>query len=186
MVLPMHGPGRLIGGFSFHPNEHLTMTFNHRLLWSTRHVRAHLEARGFSEGATFAYFLAIMGFDWLQFTVIATSERPTVSSWGHASAWMSFAITVLGLLYLFQRNGGSNGTQFLSRYFPLSVTVGWKFLAASWAAMSLAGLVLAKQDPAVRGWSSTAILAAINCVMVWRMGSHIRTLANASHRQAQA
>ena len=162
------------------------MTFNHRLLWSSRHVRAQLQARGFSEGATFAYFLAIMAFDWLQFTVIATAERPTVSAWVNASAWMSFAITVLGLPYLFQRNGGSQGTQFLSRYFPLSVTVGWKFLAASWAAMSLAGRVLAEQDPAVRGWLSTAILAAINCMMVWRMGSHIRALANASDQQNQA
>jgi len=153
------------------------MSVVHRYLWSTPFVLQLLRAGSLSEAATFKYFLAIMTFDWLQFTLIATTPTPIISLWSATSSWVSFAVTVLGLLYLYRKNGGGSGKQFLYRYFPLSVTVGWKFVAAMFLALWLIPTVLAGRSDAVLGWSATVALALINLVMFWRIGTHLATLA---------
>ncbi|MBM3337262.1 MAG: hypothetical protein FJY60_06210 [Betaproteobacteria bacterium] len=154
------------------------MSFNHRHLWSTAFITNLLRTERLSEAATFRYFLAIMAFDWLQFTLIATTPTPSISRWSTVSSWSTFAVTVLGLLYLYRMNGGSTGRQFLQRYFPLSITVGWKFVAAMFVALWLIPVVLAGQSNETLGWSSTVLLTVINILMFWRIGSHLRSLSN--------
>lgn len=153
------------------------MSFDHRYLWSTGFVRDLLRTDHLSEAASFGYFLAIMTFDWLQFTVIATTPTPSISPWSTVGAWITFAVTVLGLLYLYIQNGGGAGKQFLRRYFPLSVTVGWKFVGAMWVTLWLMPVALVGQSPDVLGWSSTVGLAAVNIAMFWRIGFHLGSLA---------
>ena len=153
------------------------MPVDHRYLWSTRFVRERLRTEGLSEAALFRYFLVIMIFDWLQFTAIATTPTPTISAPSFASSWLSFGFTVVGLIYLYVRNGRGQGRQFLQRYFALSVTVGWKFVAAMLAVMWLIEAALVGTSPEVRGWSSTGALAALNMAMFWRIGEHLAHLA---------
>ncbi len=140
-------------------------------------MREELRANRLSEAAAFRYFLAIMAFDWLQFTLIATTPSPSIASWSAASAWVSFAVTVLGLLYLYRQNGGGNGAQFLHRYFPLSVTVGWKFVVVMLISSALIPMVLSKQSEELVGWSTTTALATINICMIWRIGVHLKSLS---------
>jgi len=140
-------------------------------------VREHLRVGGLSESATFRYFLAIMVFDWLQLTAIATTPAPIISPWSITGSWITFAITVAGLIYLYVRNGGSKGKQFLHRYFPLSVTVGWKFVAAMFAVMWLVEHALTGSTTELRGWSTTGVLAMLNTAMFWRIGEHVASLA---------
>lgn len=59
------------------------MPIDHRLYWSTRHVTQKLIERKLAEQATFACFLAIMAFDWLQFSIIAVTPDPIWCSGGH-------------------------------------------------------------------------------------------------------
>lgn len=153
------------------------MSFNHRLLWSTAFITHCLRTERLSEAATFRYFLAIMAFDWLQFTCIATTPTPSISLWSTVGSWSTFAVTVLGLVYLYRMNGGSTGRQFLQRYFPLSITVGWKFVVAMFAAMWLVPVVLAGQSNETLGWSATVSLTVINIFMFWRIGFHLRSLS---------
>ncbi len=153
------------------------MNLDHRLLWSTRTVRERLRQRTLTDSAVFGYFLAIMGFDWLQFTLIATTPSAALPPWSLANSWATLAITVSGLPYLFWRNGAGRGRDFLQRYFPLSVSVGWKFVVAMFVAMWLLPSVLTGHDTAVQGWSATATLAALNLAMFWRIGHHLRLLA---------
>ena len=153
------------------------MPVDHRYIWSTPFVREQLRVGGLSEAATFRYFLAIMIFDWLQLTTIATTPTPIISPWSITDSWMTFAITVVGLMYLYVRNDGSKGKQFLHRYFPLSVTVGWKFVVAMFAIMWLVEHALAGSSPDIRGWSTTGVLAGLNVAMFWRIGKHLTTLA---------
>lgn len=140
-------------------------------------MREHLRAGGLSEAATFKYFLAIMVFDWLQLTAIATTPTPIISPWSLTGSWITFAITVAGLMYLYVRNDGSKGKKFLLRYFPLSVTVGWKFVAAMFAVMWLVEHALAGSNPEIRGWSTTGVEAVLNMAMFWRIGFHLDSLA---------
>ena len=161
------------------------MPLDHRTLWSTNHVRSQLVADAISERATFAYFLVIMAFDWLQFTQIATTPTASMSAWSLFHSWATFAITLLGLVYLFHKNGGSRGRNFLLRYFPLSITVGWKFLVFSYASMWLTQVIFSQYGRVVLGWSSAITLAAINCVMFWRIGFHLQAVARAASASPQ-
>lgn len=83
------------------------MPFDHRYLWSTSFVRERLRVDGISESALFRYFLVIMTFDWLQFTGMATTPTVSVSAWSLAAAWITFFVTIAGLVYLYARNGGA-------------------------------------------------------------------------------
>jgi hypothetical protein len=118
-------------------------------------VRERLRVDGISEAALFRYFLTIMAFDWLQFTNIATTSAASVSTWTLVSSWITFIITIAGLIYLYLRNGGAKGRQFLRRYFPLSVTVGWKFVVAMFVSMWFVAWTMAGASAEVRGWIST-------------------------------
>jgi hypothetical protein len=130
-----------------------------------------------SEGKTFLYFLAITGFDWLQFTEVRLSGRSeAIRPWDWFDAGFALAITLAGLVYLFACNGGPRGTHFLQRYFPLSVVVGWKFLAASFVVLGVLRAALKDAPPELLGWSAAIALAALNLAMFLRIGHHIRVI----------
>ena len=155
-----------------------SVLLDHHYLWSTRFVCERLRVGGISEATLFRYFLAIMAFDWLQFTSIATTPAASITAWSLVSSWSTLLITIAGLVYLYLRNGGAQGRQFLYRYFPLSVTVGWKFVVAGFVSMWFVAWVLAGASAEARGWTSTIVLAAINLVMLWRIGAHLASLAH--------
>ena len=154
------------------------MPFNHRDLWSTAHVKTQLASGPMSEGKTFLYFLAITGFDWLQLTAFRLSHSPEPTpTWGYFDAWFAFAITLAALVYLFLCNGGTRGSHFLDRYFPLSVVVGWKIVAASFVVLPAVKAALSGAPPSVIGWSLSAALATLNLVMFLRIGHHLKRLS---------
>jgi hypothetical protein len=157
------------------------MPFSHRDLWSTAHVRPQLASGPMSEAKTFLYFLAIMAFDWAQFTAfrLSRSSEP-IAAWNYFDAWFALAITLAALVYLFLCNGGTRGVHFLYRYFPLSVVVGWKFVAASLVALPAVKVSLSGASPNVSGWSLSATLAALNLIMFYRIGHHLKWLGRES------
>jgi hypothetical protein len=55
--------------------------FSLRDLWDTAHLVARLAERQLGETESFAWFLILMAFDWLQFTAIRVTTRPVVSEW---------------------------------------------------------------------------------------------------------
>ena len=156
------------------------MSLDLRYLWSTRFVREELRAGRLSDPACFAYFWVIMVFDWLQFTLIATTPAESIPGWSAVSSWTTFAITALGLAYLFHQNGGRQGTHFPRRFFPLRVTVGWKFVVGMLVATWVIPFALAGLGEALTGWVSAGVLGGINLAMFWQIGRHLRALASES------
>lgn len=156
------------------------MSFRFSDLWNTAQLRARLAAHGLGQSEVFAWFLAVTGFDWLQFTAARLVVQPVVSEWSRIDAWATFGITLAGLLFLFLRNGGAHGQDFLYRYFPLSVAVGWKLVAILSLALPLLEFALADQPRAVRGWASVALVAACNVGLFLRIGHHLRRLARST------
>jgi hypothetical protein len=156
-----------------------SMHIDYRLIWSTRHVKRKLAERSISERATFFYFFAIIAFDWLQFSISSSQPVQFVSPSALAGTWLSFATTICGLLYLYFRNG-NRGEQFLPRYLPLSVTVGWKFLGASLVLAAAIEATAGSYDRAVTDWMNTGVLTALNLAMFWRIGQHLRDLSRAN------
>ena len=130
------------------------------------------------EGKVFLYFLAITTFDWLQLTAFRLRPNPEpLSPAAQFDAWFGLGITVVGVVFLFHCNGGGRGKDFLYRYFPLSVVVGWKFVlvmvVASWA-LSRA---LAEQPENVTRWSLVALGVLGNALMFLRIGQHLKALS---------
>jgi hypothetical protein len=154
------------------------MPLNHRDLWDTRHVKSELAARVMSEGKVFLYFLAITTFDWLQLTAFRIRPNPeALSPLSQFEAWFGFGITVVGVVFLFLCNGGSHGKDFLYRYFPLSVVVGWKFVVAIVVASWALSLLLAGQPEHVTRWSVAALGCLLNVFMFLRIGQHLNGLS---------
>jgi hypothetical protein len=158
------------------------MRFNHRYFWSTRFVAARLSDGVLSEAVVFRYFLAVMAFDWLQFTLIAVTPSSAVTTAASVHAWSTFAVTVLGLVYLYACNGGAAGRDFLRRYFPLSVTVGWKFVAAMLLVSMLLERVMAGAAPGLRQWAWVGLMASLNVALFGRLGQVLRRVARTKAR----
>ena len=155
------------------------MPLNHRDFWDTKHLKLELATGAMSEGKAFLYFFAIMGFDWLQFTTFRLSPASVpISAWERVDAWLTFALTVFGLAFLFWCNGGVRGKDFLYRYFPLSFVVGWKFMVSAFATLWLCDLALQNVPASTAGWVSTAILAFFNVAMILRIGLHMKELSH--------
>jgi hypothetical protein len=156
----------------------MVMPLNHRDLWDTRHVKSELAARAMPERTVFLYFLAITTFDWLQFTAFRIRPSPEpLSPSAQFDAWFGFGITVVGVVFLFLCNGGGRGKDFLYRYFPLWVVVGWKFVVAMVVASWALSLGLAGQPENVIRWSLVALGCLGNALMFLRIGQHLRALS---------
>jgi hypothetical protein len=110
---------------------------------------------------------------------LSRSSEP-IPAWNYFDAWFALALTVGALVYLFLCNGGTRGAHFLYRYFPLSVVVGWKFVAVSLVALPALKVVLTGASPNLTGWSLSATVAALNLTMFYRIGHHLKRLARES------
>lgn len=81
------------------------------------------------------------------------------------------------VVYLFLCNGGGKGKDFLYRYFPLAVVVGWKFVAVMVFASLALSRVLAGQPEHVTRWSLVALGCLGNALMFLRIGQHLKALS---------
>ena len=153
------------------------MALSHRDLWDTRHVTSELATRAMPETTVFLYFLAITTFDWLQFTAFRIRPNPEpLPLPAEFEAWFGLGITVVGIVFLFLCNGGGQGKDFLYRYFPLSVVVGWKFVVAMVVAAWGLNQVLAGQPEHVTRWNMVALGCLGNALMFLRIGQHLKAL----------
>jgi hypothetical protein len=154
------------------------MALSHRDLWDTRHVKSELAIGAMPEAKLFLYFLAITTFDWLQLTAFRIWPNPVpLSLPAEFDAWFGLGITVVGVIFLFLCNGGGQGKDFLYRYFPLAVVVGWKFVVAMIVASSALSFALAGQSENVTRWSAVALGCLGNVLMFLRIGQHLKALS---------
>ncbi len=106
------------------------MKINWQYFLDTSFILQKLRNNEIPQSISFLHFFIIMSFDWLQFTLIALNEDE-ITKLSTFNSISTFIITIIGLLYLYTVNGGANGKNFLEKFFALSVSVGWKFVIAS-------------------------------------------------------
>jgi hypothetical protein len=158
------------------------MTFSHKLLWDTVYVRQRLIERNLSERAQFAYFLALLTWDWLSFTFGQLTPREAADIFGEIDAWQPTLIVIFGAMYLYRCNGAAQGEQFVSRYFVIGSLVVLRLLPLVALLIGLSavffyyGHMFAGRVVVATGGT---ILNLIGC---WRVGVHLRVIANVQER----
>ncbi|RYV01198.1 hypothetical protein SOPP22_16725 [Shewanella sp. OPT22] len=87
------------------------------------------------------------------------------------------ALTVGGLIYLYQLNGGDNGTNFLSKYFSLGWVLILRFavvvLPLSFAFAFISTIFLGRTLEETDYWDM-AFTSVLLLVYIWRLGFHIK------------
>ncbi|MEM7626501.1 MAG: hypothetical protein AAF333_12975 [Planctomycetota bacterium] len=95
------------------------------------------------------------------------------------SVVISTAITVLGAIYVYRRNGGPNGQEFLSRYFAIGWVVALRVIVVCVGPLALFYIMLgaAGHDSDTTQWYEVPIYALLEVAIWWRVGHHTSELA---------
>lgn len=147
------------------------MKFNLKYFLDTSFVIEKLKSGEIPQYISFLHFFIIMSFDWLQFTLISLSEN-IVTNLSIFNSISTFIITIFGLLYLYSLNGGENGKNFLERFFALSVSVGWKFIIASFLVSYLIEIVLVNNTYLVQ----VLAILFLNLLMFFQIGKNLKKI----------
>ena len=98
-------------------------------LWNIKALKKELTADVLTEPQVFAYFLAMLTLDTLFYELTwlfpGTSET---NIWDYVGYAGSVAFTIGGTLVAYRMNGGSAGSGFLARFFPLMWVLTVRFL----------------------------------------------------------
>ena len=109
---------------------------------------------------------------------------PTVSPnlWSHVGTGLSVLFSILGTVWIFQKNGGAGGHHFLQRY----VAIGWVVSIRWAAALVLVGIpyiaLLFFVFPVSEGatWYETAFFATAEAALYWRIAVHVGDVATST------
>jgi hypothetical protein len=96
--------------------------------FSTKSVKEKIANGTLSETQLFIYFYLILMFDTMSFVqqyLAIAGKQPTLLDL--VNIWGLLIINAIGFIVLFLANGGSQGHNFLKKYFSLSFTVGYKY-----------------------------------------------------------
>src|SRR5215208_2417257 len=99
--------------------------------FSTDSVKKQIAANNLPEGQLFIYFYLILMCDAIAFVqqwLSIAGKIPTLVDL--VNVWGFLIVNAIGLIMIFIANGGVKGKNFLSKYFALSFTVGFKYYLA--------------------------------------------------------
>ena len=147
--------------------------------WHIEPLKQHLTEHGQTDQQTFPYLL-------YSATVIAVLTAvmwmlPTNHTiWRHLEASGGIVITALGMQWVYRRNGGDRGSEFLSRFISLAWVLWIRFTSV----LLLIGITLTVLyfclPPSTYAWYNPAITISFliwYCCLYLRLGHHIHDIA---------
>ncbi len=148
-------------------------------VWNTKKLKYKLNAKELPEWQAFIYFLIVMVYDHAAFTFSYLSlDGQSLSYNGKVNIISALVMTVVGILYVYFKNGGAKGVLFFQRYFSLSVVVGIKFAILILVIPQIFDSVTDGKIYEIFPWFGTVVFISLNIMMFWFIGSHVRSLAN--------
>lgn len=138
--------------------------------FSTKSVQDKILKGTLSEGQLFIYFYLILMIDTIDFVQQCLSvANKNVMPVDLVHIWGLLIINGIGYIILFVANGGTKGKNFLSKFFSISFTVGFKygiaFIILSSLPNFLSALVIPRYD--------IGIFIIVNILMVANMAFRI-------------
>lgn len=143
--------------------------------WCIEKLKTEMAARPLSEREALPYLVVFVALS----TAVAYIPLTTYNIWDGLGAVCSVLLATVGTIYIYRQNGGAEGQHFLQRYFA----VGW-VVTIRWLAVLILVAVafygtLATVGAVTEGthWYDFLFIAVIEAVMYWRIGHHVRDLA---------
>ena len=147
-------------------------------VWNTKRLKNKLESQSLPEWHAFIYFFITVLYDHFAFTASYLSlDGKSLSQYGKVNVVSAFAITFLGVLYVYFQNGGAKGEQFFQRYFSLSVVIGVKFAILILAIPEIIDVISDGQAFAMCPWLGSVLYISLNITMFLFIGYHVKSLA---------
>ena len=143
--------------------------------WRIEKLKTEMAVRPLSEREVLPYLVVFVGL----FAAVGYIPQSMTNIWDGLGAVWSFGLTVLGTLYLYRQNGGASGQHFLQRYLAISWVITIRGLVvlilAAVAFFTLMTLFVSAQEETT--WYEFLFFAAVETVVYWRIGHHVRDLA---------
>lgn len=143
--------------------------------WRIEKLKSEMAARPLSEREALPYLVVYVAF----FAALSSIPDPIINVWDGLGAAWSIALAVFGTIYIYRQNGGANGQHFLQRYFAISwvVTIRWLVLVLFVAIAFFTFLAVLGKDAEETTWYDFLFFAAVEAIVYWRIGRHVRDLA---------
>lgn len=143
--------------------------------WRIEKLKTEMAARPLSEREVLPYLVVFVGL----FTAFGYLPQAVTNVWDGLEAVWSVALAVFGTIYIYRQNGGADGQHFLQRYFAIGwvVTIRWLAILVLAGAAFVALAEALGSETEETTWYDFVFLALVEAVVYWRIGHHVRDLA---------
>lgn len=143
--------------------------------WRIDLLKANLRHKPLSDRESLPYLIASVTL----MTIGGSLPFESYNVWDGLGSLWSIALAILGTIYIFHQNGGSEGRYFLQRYFAIGWVVGIRCIVAI---VACAIALFATLEYLGRATEETSVLdfvffAAAEIIVYWRIGHHVHDLA---------
>ena len=145
-------------------------------LWKVELLKQRLASGAVSQRELFLYLLVWVALD----AIIVAVDLGDPNKWDHISSALSVLTVVVGTTYVFVKNGGSAGLDFLPRYLALSWVLAVRFLVLVMVPAMVGYLIiheLISEVPEQATAGDVILVMVMEVAYYWRMGHHIGEIA---------
>jgi hypothetical protein len=144
--------------------------------WRIEKLKAQMAARPLSEREALPYLVVFIGLS----AAVGYIPQTMSNVWDGLRAAWSVALAVVATIYIYRQNGGADGQHFLQRYFAIGWVVGIRWLVVLVLATIafIATLTALGLETKHTTWYDFMFFAIGEVVVYWRIGHHVRDLAN--------
>jgi hypothetical protein len=143
--------------------------------WRIERLKAQMATRPLSEREALPYLIVFVGLS----AAVVYIPQTMSNVWDGLGAAWSVALAVVATIYIYRQNGGADGQHFLQRYFAIGWVVGIRWLVILvLATIAFIATLTALGVETESTWYDFMFRAIAEAVVYWRIGHHVRDLAN--------
>jgi hypothetical protein len=143
--------------------------------WRIEKLKTKMAARPLSEREALPYLVVFIALP----SAVAYIPQTSQNLWDGLGEVWSDLLAVVGTIYIYRQNGGAGGQHFLQRFFAVGwvVCIRWLVVIILAAAAFYGTLAAVGADTESTHWYDFLLLAFVEAVIYWRIGHHVRDLA---------
>lgn len=143
--------------------------------WRIEKLKNEMAARPLSEREVLPYLVVTVAL----YSAVGYIPQTAQNVWDGLGAGWSVLLAAVGTIYIYRQNGGAGGQHFLQRYFAVGwvVAIRWLVVVILAAIAFFGTLAAVGADTESTHWYDFLFLAVVEAVIYWRIGYHVRDLA---------